>query len=259
MAGTIIADFIRTDANQLSLNVGNTTFATINAMGFLSNTGVQIISPTGTVNGASIAANTIVANSLASTLDLSSKTVTLPTTTVGMELVGRSAWTTSTSSVSFTHDPTKYEQYVVYYWINMDSAWNVTAFRFRNSGGDLTDANYESTTNYQPTTQDTGFTNNPSPYAGTGKTYIWLTGNGSIFDAAGTILVSIPNTSSNWASIRNTSTLIRSNRGGTPTYEESSTGTYINSSGYGSSITGFTLFGAGSSARGLVTVYGIRK
>jgi hypothetical protein len=240
------------------LNVGNTTFATINAMGFLSNTGVQIISPTGTVNGASIAANTIVANSLASTLDLSSKTVTLPTTTVGLELVGRSAWTTSTSSVSFTHDPTKYEQYVVYYWITMDTAWSVTGFRFRNSGGDLTDANYESTTNYQPTTQDAGFTNNPTPYAGTGKTYIWLVGNGSTFDAAGTILVSIPNTSSNWASIRNTSTLIR--RASTPTYEESSTGTYYNSSGYGSSITGFTLFGTGGgSSRGLVTVYGIRK
>jgi len=59
MAGTIIADFIRTDANQLSLNVGNTTFATINAMGFLSNTGVQIISPTGAINAASIAAGSI--------------------------------------------------------------------------------------------------------------------------------------------------------------------------------------------------------
>ena len=59
MAGTIIADFIRTDANQLSLNVGNTTFATINAGGFYSNTGVQIISPTGTINAASIAAGSI--------------------------------------------------------------------------------------------------------------------------------------------------------------------------------------------------------
>ena len=59
MAGTIICDFIRTDANQLSLNVGNTTFATINAGGFYSNTGVQIISPTGAINAASIAAGSI--------------------------------------------------------------------------------------------------------------------------------------------------------------------------------------------------------
>ena len=49
MAGTIIADFIRTDANKLSLNVGNTTFATINAGGFYSNTGVQIINQNGLV------------------------------------------------------------------------------------------------------------------------------------------------------------------------------------------------------------------
>ena len=49
MAGTIIADYIRTDANKLSLNVGNTTFATINAMGLLSNTGVQIIDQNGVV------------------------------------------------------------------------------------------------------------------------------------------------------------------------------------------------------------------
>jgi hypothetical protein len=49
MAGTIIADYIRTDANKLSLNVGNTTFATINAMGLLSNTGVQIINQNGLV------------------------------------------------------------------------------------------------------------------------------------------------------------------------------------------------------------------
>ena len=64
MAGTIICDFIRTDANQLSLNVGNTTFATINAGGFYSNTGVQIISPTGAINAASIAAGSIPAGKL---------------------------------------------------------------------------------------------------------------------------------------------------------------------------------------------------
>lgn len=49
MAGTIIADYIRTDANKLSLNVGNLTFATINAGGMYSNTGVQLIAANGTV------------------------------------------------------------------------------------------------------------------------------------------------------------------------------------------------------------------
>ena len=52
MAGTIICDYIRTDANQLSLNVGNTTFATINARGLLSNTGVTIIAANGVISGA---------------------------------------------------------------------------------------------------------------------------------------------------------------------------------------------------------------
>jgi hypothetical protein len=256
LAGTIIADYIRTDANQLSLNVGNTTFATINAMGFLSNTGVQIISPTGTVNGASIAANTIVANSLASTLDLSSKTVTLPTTTVGMELVGRSAWTTSTSSVSFTHDPTKYEQYLLYYWVTHDPSWGTTVFRFRNSGGDITSSHYASTANFQPTTENASYNTNSSPYGGTSKTFIWLAGNGAVFDAHGSVLVSIPNTGINYPSIRGTSTLIF--RTSDTTYQEESGGTYYNA--YGNTITGFTLLGTGGgSSRGLVTVYGIRK
>ena len=47
MAGTIIADYIRADANKISLNVGNTIVASINSMGILSNTGGVIISPTG--------------------------------------------------------------------------------------------------------------------------------------------------------------------------------------------------------------------
>ena len=59
MAGTIIADYIRTDANKLSLNVGNVTFATINAGGFHSNTGVQIIDQNGQINAASIIAGSI--------------------------------------------------------------------------------------------------------------------------------------------------------------------------------------------------------
>jgi hypothetical protein len=59
MAGTIICDYIRTDANQLSLNVGNTTFATINASGFFSNTGTQLIAANGKISGASIISSSI--------------------------------------------------------------------------------------------------------------------------------------------------------------------------------------------------------
>jgi len=59
MAGTIIADFIRTDANRLSLQVGNTTFATINASGFFSNTGTQLIAANGAISGASLVSGSI--------------------------------------------------------------------------------------------------------------------------------------------------------------------------------------------------------
>jgi hypothetical protein len=64
MAGTIIADFIRTDANQLSLNVGNTTFATINASGFFSNTGTQLIAANGSLGVSSVGANQLQSGSV---------------------------------------------------------------------------------------------------------------------------------------------------------------------------------------------------
>jgi hypothetical protein len=66
MAGTIIADYIRTDANKLSLNVGNTTFATINAMGLLSNTGVQIIDQNGQLPASSVGTSQLANNAVTS-------------------------------------------------------------------------------------------------------------------------------------------------------------------------------------------------
>jgi hypothetical protein len=66
MAGTIVADFIRTDANQLSLNVGNTTFATINASGFFSNTGTQLIAANGSLGVSSVGTNQLQSGSVTS-------------------------------------------------------------------------------------------------------------------------------------------------------------------------------------------------
>ena len=66
MAGTIIADFIRTDASQLSLNVGNTTFATINASGFFSNTGTQLIAANGSLGVSSVGTNQLQSGSVTS-------------------------------------------------------------------------------------------------------------------------------------------------------------------------------------------------
>jgi hypothetical protein len=71
MAGTIIADYIRADANRISLNVGNTVIASINASGILSNTGAVMINSSGTIesnnityNGSTILSSGRVRNSL---------------------------------------------------------------------------------------------------------------------------------------------------------------------------------------------------
>ena len=54
MAGTIVADFIRADANKISLNVGNTVVASINASGILSNTGSVIVNVNGQIPNTAI-------------------------------------------------------------------------------------------------------------------------------------------------------------------------------------------------------------
>lgn len=64
MAGTIIADYIRTDANKLSLNVGNTVVASINASGILSNTGNVMISSAGAITANNISLGRIVTPSV---------------------------------------------------------------------------------------------------------------------------------------------------------------------------------------------------
>ena len=72
MAGTIIADYIRTDANKLSLNVGNTVVASINASGILSNTGSVIIAPDGAINANNITTGTF------STAQFANGSITVP-------------------------------------------------------------------------------------------------------------------------------------------------------------------------------------
>jgi hypothetical protein len=92
LAGTIIADFIRTDANQLSLNVGNTTFATINASGFFSNTGTQLIAANGKISGASVIASSIPGTAFA--------TAAIPSTKIGTGAVLQVVQATSVSQFS---------------------------------------------------------------------------------------------------------------------------------------------------------------
>jgi hypothetical protein len=100
LAGTIIADFIRTDANQLSLNVGNTTFATINASGFFSNTGTQLIAANGKVSGASLVSGSITSAAFAT----AANTIPRSSMTTGavLQVVSMSTLTQfSTTSTTF--------------------------------------------------------------------------------------------------------------------------------------------------------------
>jgi hypothetical protein len=98
MAGTIIADFIRTDANQLSLNVGNTTFATINASGFFSNTGTQLIAANGKVSGASVISGSIPGSAIST----AANTIPRSSMTSGAILQVVHARSTTTTTVSST-------------------------------------------------------------------------------------------------------------------------------------------------------------
>ena len=113
MAGTIIADFIRTDANQLSLQVGNTTFATINAMGLLSNTGTTIIAANGVISGAgTIAKTALPSGSILQVVSANLTATTASTTSTSFVTTNFSASITPTSATS--------KVYVVF----MGTSWN---------------------------------------------------------------------------------------------------------------------------------------
>jgi len=101
MAGTIICDYIRTDANQLSLNVGNTTFATINASGFFSNTGTQLIAANGKISGASVIASSIPGTAFATAAIPSSK---IGTGAVVQVVTGSMSGSGTSTSSSYVDD-----------------------------------------------------------------------------------------------------------------------------------------------------------
>jgi len=144
MAGTIVADFIRTDASQLSLNVGNTTFATINARGLLSNTGATIIAANGQ----------IAMSAITSSFDLTGKTLTLPVGNYKLINVARintggSANTTSSLDIDIgTYTPLTSTSLIVFHsatrtWYSTAQAFNYHHYnqqRFFQSGSSIFDS-----------------------------------------------------------------------------------------------------------------------
>ena len=104
MAGTIIADYIRTDANKLSLNVGNTTIASINVMGLLNSTGGVILNANGTfASGVTFPASGITGTITNSQISTAANTVPRTSVTSGAVLqVVSTNYTTDSTYLSAT-------------------------------------------------------------------------------------------------------------------------------------------------------------
>ena len=185
-----------------------------------------------------------------------------------MELVGKTSWTTNTASVTFNFDSTKYEQYWIFWWIDHNPSWYITAARFRNSGGDITSSDYAWASEWQSSAAaaGTGVVNYnvgtgaaaPNSSGGVSKNQIWLAGNGNVFDSHGFGHIIVPNSSSFYPGMRVNSTLI-DRAAAEATYNERGWG-----ANYGvtsNNITGITIkaIDGGSSRRGMVSLVGIKK
>lgn len=174
----------------------------------------------------------------------------------GLELISKVEWNSNTSSISFTHDPTKYEQYLLTWWCDHNPNWFQTYLRFNNSSGVISTALYGTTSEWISSGANPSSASNNS-YGGQTSTGIWLAGNGNEFDSQGIALISIPNTSINRPAVRSLSVLTRRISGDPNNYTEQSSGDYHGA--YGNTITGFTIYGTGGSSRkGVVSVQGIK-
>jgi hypothetical protein len=186
-----------------------------------------------------------------------------------MELVGKTSWTTNTTSVTFNFDSTKYEQYWIYWWIDHNPSWLCTAARFRTAGADITTNTYAFGTEWLGTAtaaSSAGVVYNgstgaasPNGSGGVAKSQIWLAGNGSDHDTHGFGHIIVPNSSSFYAGMRVNSTLIHRASGDAQTYSEKAWGAEYSTTS--NNITGITIkaIDGGSSRRGMVSLVGLKK
>lgn len=228
-----------------------------------ASTDAMVLDSDGTITGMSMAnglidsdainSNAITDVKLASTLDLSSKTVT----GTGQVLLGQTSWTTATSSASFdVFDYTKYTHYIAYWYVNHSTAWNKTYLRFRNSSGDITSSDYYNNTSWKEAVSSGTPAHNSTSYAGQ-RAWAWLAGNGTNFNSHGQVLISIPSDGTGRASIRGISQLV--NRTTAEHYEESFSSSLTVTNPH-TALTGFSIFGSGgSSTYGDITVFGIER
>jgi hypothetical protein len=185
------------------------------------------------------------------------------------ELVGTTSWTSNTTSVTFNFDNTKYEQYLIYWWIDHNPSWLITAARFRTSGADITSNTYAFGTGWLGSSATAGTSaasfnaatgaSSPNGTGGTSRSAIWMAGNGSAQETHGWGHIVVPNSSAYNPHMRVCSTLIQNNSGDANTYNERAFGACIATTS--NNITGITIksIDGGSSRRGRITLIGIKK
>jgi len=194
MAGTIIADFIRTDANKLSLNVGNTTFATINASGLLSNTGATIIAANGQ----------IAMSAITSSFDLTGKTLTLPTGNYKLINTGRfntGGLSNTTSAVTMdlgTYTPASSSSLIMYWsstrtWYTNNQQFN---YHHYNQTRFYQDGAYVHSSDSNP--YQGGGTYNPGYYKGLSQQYGTFTNTSGSAMTVRTTITSDSGAQLNW-------------------------------------------------------------
>jgi hypothetical protein len=185
-----------------------------------------------------------------------------------MELVGKTSWTTNTTSVSFNFDSTKYEQYLLFWWIDHNPSWLCTTARFRTAGADITSSTYAFGTEWLGSAvaaSSAGVVYNggtglaaPNASGGVSKSLIWLAGNGNDHDTHGWAQIIVPS-GALYVGMRASSTLIQRVSGDAQTYNERAWGTETSTTS--NNITGITIRAGdgGSSRRGMVSLVGIKK
>lgn len=175
--------------------------------------------------------------------------------TQGLELIGKTSWETSTSSVSFNIS-SRYEMYLLTWWVDHSPSWFQSYLRFKTASTTIT-SGYKTTSEWVGSSATTSAANNG--YGGQNAGGIWLTGNGNGFDSHGMALISIPNTGLNYAAVRSNAFMPARDMSDPLSYMEQSSGSTTGSD-YGNTITGITFYGSsGFSRRGYVSLQGIKK
>jgi hypothetical protein len=187
------------------------------------------------------------------------------------------------SEIIFNLDKTKYTQWVLTHFIDPYPTWSGVALKFMYDGqNEVSSVNPEpypsgSGTNGLQNSWDSAtlymgadFTSPTysNEYGNAGTTYLWCQGNGpGAWSCYGQMLISVPDTDVNYASVRNWGGLaaISAYNAGSITYMEETTGTL--KSKYSRQITAVKLTGealAGSagittSRKGYVILQGVRR